>query len=254
MTLPILPETFLALKRRDDEILFLFETAAKSHLDRCNPSASQRRNCSEFPTVAYICRYVGAVASVVLGRLRVSRRRPIEAQPTVGGRTSRRVYRIGIKRASAGRGRGVPPFFHTISPFGKEGKKKEIPRSPWKFPPRPVYARPSLSSNWRTSGEKSALRKMRDSYRCSRGWHWWSVSQNFPNDSWFYRKRWRELKRVSKSSLFRLLDVRIARRVGRDDIARDAGRSCLVVVQESDKCQGRSLIILYWIFYDRNLI
>jgi len=196
--------------------------------------------------VAYICRYVGAVASVVLGRLRVSRRRSIEAQPTVGGRTSRRVYRIGIKRAStsAGREGGVPPFIHTISPFDKEGKI-EIPRSPWKFPPRPVYARPSLSSDWRTSGEKSALRKCVTAI----------VAHAVDTDGLYLKifsmisdsivKGEGGLKRVSKSSLFRLLDARTVRRVGRDDIARDAGRSCLVVVQESDKCKGRSLIILY---------
>lgn len=45
---------------------------------------------ANYKQIDYRC---AEASSVVLGRLRASRRRPVEAQPTVGGRTSRRAYR-----------------------------------------------------------------------------------------------------------------------------------------------------------------
>lgn len=107
-------------RNHDDPSL---SVAAELQLNRRNSPASavSAGNCNSQRQL-----YITATeaSSVVLGRLRASRRRPVEAQPTVGGRTSRRVYRIGCP---------LPARFRLLpirlSYLTKEGKKFRQPPS-----------------------------------------------------------------------------------------------------------------------------
>lgn len=176
---------------------------------RSSGIVSCRRNCSEFLTVMYmyiyadIHTYVGGVTSVVLGGLRASRRRPVEAQPTVVVRTSRRAYRIVVKaRVRFRTGGGCHcSYVRSLGLAKKVGEKRISSTLAYKFAAKatPVYARRDRTS--RRIGEPPVVKRA----HCGNAWS--SLSRLparltlmvciwkfcYLNDRWFYKfcKRWK---------------------------------------------------------------
>lgn len=134
---------------------------------RCPHSAG---NCSEPPTMAIRRRHGGVVGRprTSSGVASTSRRGAADSWwPDVATCVSRRCL------ASA---RLALVFDFPV--FG-EGEKNSITRVKKPPPQRTRLHVTLLSSGWQDfrRGERAA--EMRDSLRCLRGWHWWSVCENF---------------------------------------------------------------------------
>lgn len=130
------------------------------------------------------------------------------SRQSVAGRRDARITSALSARLLPHRGEGASVFTCNLCKEGKKYHSDPLVKTPAKAHLRATSLSLVRLENLRWKGRTA---EMRDSYRCLRGWHWWSVFENFVTSMISDSIVKGEGVEERKGSLFRLLGARTTR-------------------------------------------